>query len=297
MMKGDAKMRKWFSALVVIVLSCLMLVACTNEKQEACVNGIKEAVQNSISNNRIEASDMADYRSKLKQNVDAELKTVSELKDKDFDEDFSKVYDKYVTALESMSEGAEYFGKDVDKYNDLFIEKGDKVRGACLKEMQKNYDLKIDSNYKDDFKKVKKGWYRKALATGEKTTVKTEYGDVEVAIEKIVPLETGYFDEIEKDQRKVGVEFFGNNISYKEDINVGVLFDKVFYMQDFSGLTIAPLDSAQHKPPYTACAGLHAADLTVGKAQKLITEYVVYKSMKDAIFCVGDDYIVWAKVK
>ena len=38
-------------------------------------------------------------------------------------------------------------------------------------------------------------------------------------------------------------------------------------------------------------------DLSVEISNIKATLDVVYKSMKDAIFCVGDDYIVWAKVK
>lgn len=267
-------------ALLALMLMLTIVGCSVDEQSEQCLESLKKGLYERWSFTDKDFNGYNEFKENTEKGIEAELNMLKEYKNTDFkDANFEENIKKYIQALENQKEGITYIFDDAKKYNELYIEKGAKIRSKCLKKLTDEYGLKVDSKYNDTFEEVLKSNIPNLISSNELVEVNTEYGKVKVQIMGFDVL-TNPADEKEL-VLYCGVE----NISYYDEYNEGfVSLDNFIGVYDSNGYLIQPKGEAYgYIEGYKELAGAFA-ELKKGNKSKFA---VIYDFAEDIdVLCV-----------
>lgn len=273
-------MNKVFKVFLVFLLVASFFSGCNkaeeqgntyvDEQANACISDIKSGLESRWSFTNKDYYSYEEHRENVRQGIDAELDKIEKYADVEFnDYEFSTIIEEYINALKSQKVGIEFKFSDIDKYNELYIEKGLLPRKDCLNELKNKYGLNVDEDFQDNFDNVLNGGYTTLVAPNEQVKFGTEYGKLGIKF-------LGFESLINpSDEKELVIYCEIENFSYYDEWNgESLLFDYFMGVYDGANYNIEFKSSAHdYIDGYKECMGF--ADLKRGEKGKfaILLEY------------------------
>ena len=275
-------MKRRIFAVIVFVLMTMSLYGCggLGEAEQQCLNDLKIGLQDRWTLDK-EASftDYEEYFDNMEANVDVELEKMSQYKDIEFEnQEFAEVINTYISALESQKAAIPYAFTDVDKYNELFYDKGRAVRSVCIKSLVDDYGFSVDKDFTEDLTLLMDSKEYRLIDVDEEVNVSDEYGELAITLHGFVS------EDWEDNETHSRLLYEVENVSYEHEYDPTVVYlDSFITVFDECGYTLEASASGYQYNGYNNATAAYA-EIPQGTKQKLVTDY--FQTEENDMVCV-----------
>lgn len=287
------------TALCVLLLSAF-LVGCGNaeekSRQAAFIDAVKAGVTEWNDQAESAGSGSDEYGASLLKGVQAEADAIKDIDVDAFeDKDFAKLASDYRDAVDEEIKGVENFPDDADSYNDGYV-MGRAIIADVVSELVDKYGLKFDDT--QILENVKKPAGR-MLRTGEKETVETTDGDIQIAAEGVVVDQNStdrarQFDGFTSSQNYSYLLCTLTNESVEPKhssldnwLNIG----SMVMARGADGVDLTSPNFSYEYPGYEIATGGYYAIPAVGSTKRVAIPYVTEAGITELKIFVGDSFL------
>ena len=288
----------------ILALCALLLAAslagCVNsgekDRQTAFINAVKTGVLAMDEQSHADYSDSAELRENLLKGVQAEADAIKNVDAGAFDdEDFKRLASEYASAVKEESKGLESFPDDSEAYNSSYVVGRAKIAGV-VSELVDKHGLRFDGpQVLDNVKKPA----NPMLCAGEKKTVKTDDGDIQIAIE-------GFVVDQESTERARQYDGFTSSQDYsyllctltnesvdpkQSSLDNWLNIGSMVTIRGSDGVDLMSPNFSYDYPGYEIATGGYYAIPTVGSTKRIAIPYVVGADAGELEVVVGDAFL------
>ena len=241
-------------------------------------------------------SDSAELRESLLKGVQAETDAIKNVDMEALDdEDFKMLASEYADAVEEEARGLESFPGDAEAYNSSYVVGRAKV-ASVVSELVDKHGLRFDDpQVLDNVKKPT----NPMLCAGEKKTVKTDDGDIQIAIE-------GFVVDQESTERARQYDGFTSSQDYsyllctltnesvdpkQSSLDNWLNIGSMVTIRGSDGVDLMSPNFSYDYPGYEIATGGYYAIPTVGSTKRIAIPYVVGADAGELEVVVGDAFL------
>lgn len=286
-------------ALCALLLAA-SLAGCVNsgekDRQTAFINAVKTGVLAMDEQSHADYSDSAELRESLLKGVQAETDAIKNVDMEALDdEDFKMLASEYADAVEEEARGLESFPGDAEAYNSSYVVGRAKV-ASVVSELVDKHGLRFDDpQVLDNVKKPT----NPMLCAGEKKTVKTDDGDIQIAIE-------GFVVDQESTERARQYDGFTSSQDYsyllctltnesvdpkQSSLDNWLNIGSMVTIRGSDGVDLMSPNFSYDYPGYEIATGGYYAIPTVGSTKRIAIPYVVGADAGELEVVVGDAFL------
>ena len=293
-------MKKTNLLALCALLLAISLAGCVNggekDRQAAFINAVKTGVLAMDEQSHADYSDSAELRESLLKGVQAETDAIKNVDMEAFDdEDFKLLASEYADAVEEEARGLESFPGDAEAYNSSYVVGRAKV-ASVVSELVDKHGLKFDDpQILDNVKRP----VSSMLSAGEKKTVKTDDGDIQIAVE-------GFMVDQESTERARQYDGFTSSQNYgyllctltnesvdpkQSSLDNWLNIGSMVTIRGSDGVDLVSPNFSYDYPGYEIATGGYYAIPTVGSTKRIAIPYVVGTDEGELEVAVGDAFL------
>lgn len=293
-------MRRLTISVLCVLLLAASLAGCANseekDRQAAFINAVKTGVMAMDEQSYANYSGSAKLRENLVKGVQAEADAIKNVDMEAFDdEDFKRLASEYADAVEEEAKGLESFPDDVEAYNSSYVVGRAKI-ASVVSELVDKHGLKFDDpQILDNVKRA----VSPMLGIGEKKTVKTSDGDIQIAVE-------GFTVDQESTELARQYDGFTSSQNYgyllctltneSVDPKQGSLdnwlnIGSMVTIRGSDGVDLVSPNFSSDYPGYEIATGGYYAIPTAGSTKRIAIPYVVGTDEGELEVAVGDAFL------
>lgn len=286
-------------ALCVLLLAT-SLVGCANseerDRQTAFINAVKTGVLAMNEQSHADYSGSAKLRENLVKGVQAEADAIKNVDMEAFDdEDFKRLASEYAEAVEEEAKGLESFPADAEAYNSSYVVGRERI-ASVVSELVDKHGLKLDDpQILDSVKKP----VSPMLGAGEKKTVKTSDGDIQIAVE-------GFMVDQESTERARQYDGFTSSQNYgyllcaltnesvdpkQRSLDNWLNIGSMVTIRGSDGVDLVSPNFSYDYPGYEIATGGYYAIPAVGSTKRIAIPYVFGTDEEELEVAVGDAFL------
>lgn len=286
-------------ALCVLLLAT-SLVGCANseerDRQTAFINAVKTGVLAMNEQSHADYSGSAKLRENLVKGVQAEADAIKNVDMEAFDdEDFKRLASEYAEAVEEEAKGLESFPADAEAYNSSYVVGRERI-ASVVSELVDKHGLKLDDpQILDSVKKP----VSPMLGAGEKKTVKTSDGDIQIAVE-------GFMVDQESAERARQYDGFTSSQNYgyllctltnesvdpkQRSLDNWLNIGSMVTIRGSDGVDLVSPNFSYDYPGYEIATGGYYAIPAVGSTKRIAIPYMVGTDEGELEVAVGDAFL------
>lgn len=286
-------------ALCVLLLAT-SLAGCANseerDRQTAFINAVKTGVLAMNEQSHADYSGSAKLRENLVKGVQAEADAIKNVDMEAFDdEDFKRLASEYAEAVEEEAKGLESFPADAEAYNSSYVVGRERI-ASVVSELVDKHGLKLDDpQILDSVKKP----VSPMLGAGEKKTVKTSDGDIQIAVE-------GFMVDQESTERARQYDGFTSSQNYgyllctltnesvdpkQRSLDNWLNIGSMVTIRGSDGVDLVSPNFSYDYPGYEIATGGYYAIPAVGSTKRIAIPYVFGTDEEELEVAVGDAFL------
>lgn len=298
-LKGSSMKKGRFLAAVCMLALSICLIGCSNSEEKARQEAFIDAVQSGVTTWNEESaagfSGSAEQGENLLKGVKAEAEATKNIDADAFeDKDFAKLVSEYQEAVSMEERGLVNYPNNAAAYNDGYVAGRAKV-ADIVSELIENYGLKFDDPRVLDSVKEPAG---PMLVIGQKETIITDGGNVQIALEGFV---------IDQASTELARQFDGyttnQNYSYllctltnesveprQNSMDNWLDISSMVTVQDTDGVDLTSPNFSYEYPGYEIATGGYYEIPAIGSTKRVAIPYVTDVNASEFRVIVGGSY-------